>query len=193
MEYKIEIFSRGVEAGIGNITEAQYKHWADMDDSDLGEALNQNYDYDENETPEDARFDYYYNDYSDVLCACGPELESSTLVITDANGVEVYNGDLSGFFNEEDETLDNVEEFSCTHLEDLGSGYYVYWAQGGKGTYFSGMFEAETFDPKLLKMKYESVEGMDIVNCVEYADQEVSDDGGDWWGKWADYRVHHVE
>ena len=191
-KYKIEIYSRGFEIGIGSITKEQYEYWEDRDEEDLGEALNQNIDYDSEEVPEEAQFKYHYNEYSDCAEAYGPDAHTSTLVIKEDDN-EIFNDDLMTFFSEELGTEENAVGTESTYISDLAPGYYVYWEHGGKGLYFDAEFEAEKFDPKLLVFKTSCVEGNDVIVSVEYDGVEVENFGGDWWGKYADYSLHHVE
>lgn len=190
-KFTIEIYSRGFEVGIGEITKEQYDYWSDRED-DLGEALNQNIDYDDEDVPEDARFEYYYNEYSSEAEAYGPDADNSTLVIK-IGEQEIFNDDLSVFFSEEAGTAENLSEVESTYIDDLEPGYYVYWEQGGKGLYFQGEFEADAFDAHLLTFKTTLVEGNEVITSVEYNGQDIENYGGDWWGKYADYSLHHIE
>jgi hypothetical protein len=189
--YKIEIYSRGFEVGIGEITREQYEYWSDREE-DLGEALNQNIYYDDENVPEDARFEYYYNEYSSEAEAYGPDADNSTLVIK-LGEEELFNDELQSFFNEEQGTVENLSEVESTYIDDLKPGYYVYWEQGGKGLYFEGEIVTDKFDPKLLHFKTTIVEGNEVVTAVEYDGKDIENFGGDWWGKYADYSLHHIE
>lgn len=192
MKYKIEIYSRGFEIGIGSITKEQYEYWEDRDEEDLGEALNQNMDYDDEDVPENARFEYYYNEYCDCAEAYGPDAETSTLVISE-DGEEIFSDELSLFLNEDTGTDENIVETKTTFISDLSPGYYLYWEHGGKGLYFDAEIELDKFDPKLLVFKTTLVEGNEVITSVEYDGKELENFGGDWWGKYADYSLHHVE
>jgi len=194
-EYKIQIFSRGLEAGIGEITKAQYEYWSERDEG-LDDALNQDFDYDEAETPEEARFEYYYNDYSEQGFVAGPTLDSSHITIT-CDGEVLYDMEFNEFLQEvhgEDDWLDIVEETEEIYINSLKPGYYVYWAHGGKGEYFVGTLTLENFDPKLLRFEKTDMEGMDVITTVIYdTNTYVDDEGGSWSGKWSDYSLHEVK
>lgn len=189
--YTIEIYSRGYEVGIGEITKEQYEYWSDREE-DLGDALQQNIDYESEEVPEDARFEWFYNDYSSEAEAYGADANYSTLVIKDGE-TEIFNDEISAFLNEEDGTDGNMECIESTFIDDLKPGYYVYWEQGGKGLYFHAEIEIEKFDPKLLTFKMTEVENCEVITSVEYNGVEVENFGGDWWGKYADFTLHHIE
>lgn len=196
----IKIFGRGSDRGIGSITKAQYEYWSEHSD-DLGEAMNDNYDYDENETPEDARLPYeYYNEYDDAGFVSGPDEDSCGIAIIDSNEETLFEGELytvlEAIHGEEDSS-DAVEEEAEMYLNShcLAPGYYVVWGQGGKGTYFEGSIdiaEGEKFDPALLKFLTTDFDGQRIITTVEYNGESIDNSGGDWWGKWADYSVIEI-
>jgi hypothetical protein len=190
--YTIEIFSRGMEIGIGKISKEQYEFWSERDDEELSDALNENLEYTD-VYPESVRFTSQYYEYNDVACNCGADIENSNLTIKDEDGNEIYDGELQSFFNEETGNEENIFEENGIWENDLDPGYYVYWIQGGKGCYFEGEIECNTFDPKKLVVKSEVISGNEIVSTVEYDGQEVDNSGGDWWGKYADYRVFQIK
>lgn len=190
-KYHIEIYSRGYEVGIGKITQAQYDYWIERED-DLGDALQQNIDYESEEVPEDARFEWFYNDYSSEAEAYGADANYSTLVIKEGE-TEIFNDEITTFINEEDGTENNMDYISYTTIDDLAPGYYVYWEQGGKGLYFHGEIETEKFDPKLLKFKVTEVENCEVITSVEYDGADIENYGGEWWGKYSEFSLHHIE
>lgn len=191
MKYQIEIYSRGYEVGIGKITQTQYDYWVERE-NDLGDALHQNIDYEAEEVPEDARFEWFYNDYSSEAEAYGADATYSTLVIKEGEN-EIFNDEITVFMNEEDGTQNNMEFISCTDIDDLKPGYYVYWEIGGKGCYFSSEFEAEKFDPILLTFKATEVNGCEVITSVYYDGKELDQFGGDWSGKYDTFELHHIE
>lgn len=191
-KYTIEIYSRGYEVGIGKITKEQHEYWSDRED-DLGPALHQNIDYDEEEVPEDARFEWFYNDYSSEAEAYGADANYSTLVIKDEDENEIFNDEISVFINEDDGTENNMDYISYTAIDDLEPGYYVYWEIGGKGQYFHGGIELEKFDPKLLTFKVTEVENCEVITSVHYDGAEIDNYGGDWWGKYEEFGLYHIE
>lgn len=193
---KIEIYSRGFEIGIDRITKEQYEFWSKVEDDEsdlsLHDALNDSINWEESEVPESARFKQCYYDMTGIACAYGANAEYSTLVIKDGEE-EIYNDELEAFFDEESGTEDNIEEVEYHSLMDLEPGYYLYWEQGGKGQYFEGEIEVEEFDPKLLTFEVITIEGNEVLSKVLYNNVEVDHNGGDWWGKYSDYSVHHIE
>jgi hypothetical protein len=197
-EFRIQIRGRGTDRGIGTITQAQYEYWSDEDnEDDLGSALNDDYDYEEHDAPESVVLHDYYNEYEDVGFFTGPDDSGSYVTISGPDG-DVFDGSLDDFLTEthgdDDSVFDAMEEVVEMYMNEdcLDPGYYVVWAQGGKGNYFEGSFDAETFNPKLLKFRTTDFEGNGMITEVLYADEPVENSGGDWRGQWADYRVVEI-
>jgi hypothetical protein len=196
-KFRIQLSGRGTERAVGKITEAQYEYWSDEErEYDLAEALTENFDYDENQTPDEARFPYPYFEYSDVKYVCGLD-DDAFITITNEQGEEIVSEELSGYIQNifgEDDWFDHWEETEEFYLDyDCEPGYYVSWAQGGKGTYFDFDLEVEEFDPKLLKIETIDYMGNSMIVNVLYDNTALENDGGDWWGKWSDYSVHKIE
>lgn len=201
-EYTIRIWGRTREIGVGKITKEQYDYWSDEErEYDLAEALNENFDYDENETPEKARFESPYYDYNEVHSIYGFDDDDTVMTITNSDGEEIYNGSLISFFDEvhgeEDSRWEVSDETEELYPQYLGKGYFVYWTQGGKGSCLQTTIDTGTdeFDLKKLRYKYWDVEGNSIVTNLEYNGQELYDEGMDsehdnWRGQWSDYSVH---
>jgi hypothetical protein len=204
--YKIVLAGRGTDSGIGRITQAQYDFWSHPDnESALGDAMNdpdmtefENYDGDTVEIPEECRFEYYYNEYSEVACVYGVDVDSCWVSITNPDNEEIYDGDLSGIT---DRIIDDSDHYfiDCAdehYIGDQDPGHYVYWAQGGKGIYYETEVElapGEVFDIDKLQFRTEDLESNSVIVTVLYGDEELENDGGSYSGKWADYSVHEVD
>jgi hypothetical protein len=201
-EFTIKLYGRGTDRGIGTITKEQYEYWNEHSD-DLGDALNDQYDYEENETPEEARLPYeYYNEYEDIAFETGIDEDSCYIEITDPDGNEVYDDELFSFLTtvhgDSDSCDEATEETDEMYLNTacMPAGYYVYWQQGGKGTYFEGTIfldKDSEFDPKLLKFNTVDFDGNSMITTVLYDNEEINNDGGEWSGKWDDYQVIEVK
>lgn len=184
MKYKIEIYSRGIDVGIGTITKEQYEYWSERPTGDLDDVLNDNFDYDENETPEEAKMDRnYYNEYEDVFFGFGPDFSYNEMIIKDEDGNIIYMGDLSGYI----ESYDPEYEIDLTdggerdyYSQWLDPGYYVQWCQGGKGLYFDGEFETEKFDPLKIKFLRGETDYGEILIGIKYNDEEIENCAGDY-------------
>lgn len=196
----IKLYGRGTDRGIGKINKAQYEYWKE-NSLWLGEAVNGDYDYDENEVPEEARLPYeYYNEYEDTAFYSGCDEENCNILITDSQDNEIFDGSLTDFLSaahgEEESYYDAMEEVAEMYLMKscMEPGYYLYWQQGGKGEYFEGTIEVEdTFDPKLLKFNTVDFDGNSMITEVLYNGEVIDNWGGSWSGKWDDYQVCEVK
>ena len=202
-EYTIRIWGRTREIGVGKITKQQYEHWSHEDhEDDLSDAMNENYDYDENDTPKKARFDSAYYEYQDVHSIWGFDEDDTVMTVTDSNGEEIFKGDLSGFIGEahgdNDSRWEATEEVDEMYPDHLGKGYFVVWTQGGKGSCIQTTIDTdgEEFDPRKLKYTTWDIEGSSIVNRLSYDGSELDDYGMDsehdnWRGQWSQFNVYH--
>jgi hypothetical protein len=198
--YTIRIWGRTREIGVHKIKKAQYEYWSDEDhENDLSDALNESYDYDENETPEAARFDLPYYEYQGKHSFWGFDQDDTHMTIENSEGETIYEGDLESFFGEahgeEDSRWECSEEQEELYPEYLGKGYWLYWTQGGKGSCIQTSIEG-VFEPKKLKVLNWDIEGTSVVTRLVYDGEELSDDGMDsehdnWRGQWSSFSVHH--
>ena len=203
-EYTIRIWGRTREIGVHKIKKAQYEYWSDEDhEDDLSDALNENYDYDENETPKAARFDLPYYEYQGKISFWGFDQDDTHMTIENDEGENIYEGDLESFIaeshGEEDSRWEATEELEELYPEYLGKGYWLMWTQGGKGSCIQTTItieEGAEADPRKLKVLNWDVQGTSVVTRLVYDGEELSDDGMDsehdnWRGQWAQFDVHH--
>jgi hypothetical protein len=202
-EYTIRIWGRTREIGVGKISKQQYEYWSHEDhNSDLSDAMNESYDYDENKTPKKAQFDAPYYEYQDVHSFWGFDEDDTHMTITDESGEEIYEGTLDGFVKEahgdNDSYWEASEEVEELYPHYLGKGYFVMWTQGGKGSCIQTTIDTngEEFDPRKLKYTTWDIEGNTIVNRLSYDGSELDDDGMDsehdnWRGQWSQFDVYH--
>ena len=198
--YTIRIWGRTREIGVHKIKKAQYEYWSDEDhENDLSDALNESYDYDENETPEAARFDLPYYEYQGKHSFWGFDQDDTHMTIENSEGETIYDGDLESFFGEahgeEDSLYDATEEQEELYPEHLGKGYWLMWTQGGKGSCIQTSIEG-VFEPKKLKALNWDIQGTSVVTRLVYNGEELSDDGMDsehdnWRGQWSQFDVYH--
>jgi len=197
MIYTIEIFSRGLDVGIGKLTQAQYEYWNDEDRAyELSDALQCNYDYVENETPEECKLFDYYNEYEDVLFTYGPDIEYHSMTIKDSEGNTVFEGDVDGLSFEHDpegelEMIDGGDRDYYMSVQE--PGYYLQWCNSGKGLYFDGDFETEDFDPTKFKFKRVETDFGQVLDSITYDGEEISNNAGDYDIKSFEASVHYVE
>jgi hypothetical protein len=198
--YTIRVWGRTREIGVHKIKKAQYEHWSSEEhEDDLSDALNENYDYDENNTPKAARFDLPYYEYQGKHSFWGFDQDDTHMTIENSEGETIYDGDIESFFSdahgEEDSRYDCSEELEELYPEHLGKGYWLMWTQGGKGSCIQTTIEG-VFEPKKLKVLNWDVQGTSVVTRLVYDGEELSDDGMDsehdnWRGQWAQFDVCH--
>jgi hypothetical protein len=198
--YTIRIWGRTREIGVHKIKKAQYDYWSDEDhESDLSDALNENYDYEENGTPKAAQFDLPYYEYQDKHSFWGFDQDDTHMTIENSEGETIYEGDLESFFSEahgeEDSRWETSEELEELYPEYLGKGYWLMWTQGGKGSCIQTSIEGE-FEPKKLKVLNWDVQGTSVVTRLVYDGDELDDYGMDsehdnWRGQWSQFDVYH--
>ena len=202
--YTIRVWGRTREIGVGTITKAQYDYWSSDDRSygDLSDALNENYDYDEEGTPEEARFDMPYYEYQDVQSLWGFDEDDTSMTIENEKGEEIYSGDVSSFVaeahGENDSRWDATEEVDEMYPRYLGKGTFVVWTQGGKGSCIQTTIdtEGEEFDPRKFGYKTYDIEGATIISRLVYDNDELDDEGMDednWRGQWSEFNVYENE
>ena len=112
--------------------------------------------------------------------------ESSVIVVSDEMGNEVWRSTLS--YNDLESKGVEVECTSEDYLNEYDDGTVVFYGgQGEKGTFFGGEFELHApFDPKLLKINYQCLDGWDLVWGVDYNTEEIESNDYDTTGKWAE-------
>ena len=198
--YTIRIWGRTREIGVHKIKKAQYDYWSDEDhESDLADALNESYDYEENETPKAAQFDLPYYELQDKISFWGFDQDDTHMTIENSAGDTIYEGDLESFFSEahgeEDSRWETSEELEELYPEYLGKGYWLMWTQGGKGSCIQTSIEG-VFEPKKLKVFNWDIQGTSVVTRLVYDGDELEDEGMDsehdnWRGQWAQFDVYH--
>lgn len=198
--YTIRVWGRTREIGVHKIKKAQYEHWSSEEhEDDLSDALNENYDYDENETPEAARFDLPYYEYQGKHSFWGFDQDDTHMTIENSEGETIYDGDIESFFSEahgeEDSRYDCAEELEELYPEHLGKGYWLMWTQGGKGSCIQTSIEG-VFEPKKLKVFNWDIQGTSVVTRLVYDGNELDDEGMDsehdnWRGQWSQFDVYH--
>ena len=202
-EYTVRIWGRTREIGVGTISKEQYEHWSHEDhEGDLSDALNESYDYDENETPENARFNHAYYEYQNVKSFWGFDEDDTHMTITDDRGEEIYDGTIDDFIyqahGDRASRWDATEEEEELYVDNLGEGYFVMWTQGGKGSCIQTTIDTggEEFDPRKFGYKTWDIQGNSVVNRLIYDGGELDDEGMDsskdnWRGQWSEFDLYH--
>lgn len=197
----IRLYGRGTDRGIGTITEEQYEYWNENSDW-LADAVNGDFDYEEQDVPEAARLSHeYYNEYEDIAFETGCDEDACYIQITDSEDNELYNSSLPDFLTlvhgDDDSYYEATEEIDEMYLMNscIEPGYYLYWQHGGKGTYFNGTIsiaDNEVFDPKLLKFNSIDFNTQSMITQVMYNGELLDNDGDSIDGKWTEYEVCRI-
>ncbi len=126
---------------------------------------------------------------------CDGMFHASGAELTDMNSITIYDekGDVIWEHNMDWSSLEDdgvvVEECDNVDFDDLEQGEVVFWGgQGEKGCFFDCEFIlTQPFDPSKLKIMFDSCDGWQIVNFVEYDNEELDGSGGySTTGKWAE-------
>ena len=190
--YTIEITSRGQDVGIGKITQSQYEYWSDDDrEYELGEALQSNYDYEENETPEECRLHDYYNEYDDIASFSGSIVERSIIKISNQQGHLLFDADpyqYAAKLEFEEDFFEYDEEFHSWNSYDV-SGYFIKWRLDGIGIYFRGEFKSEEFLIEKLKILIVDIDNDRIIRGIFYDREPIENSGGEFIYSSSDFQI----
>jgi hypothetical protein len=181
MKYTVEIYGNGIELGVGELSNEQYKFWSksenkkhfhdavrlDLDDSDL-------------KVPAKAKFKKDFLDMTEYGAVTGmPFLddEGPFIEIVTSTGKEFFKGTYSEYIEKYDPEYNDllVSEVQKDHIDYPDDADYVmFWRRYLKGTFFKAEIEANKFDPTKLKFsQIEVLGGLDLLVYVEYDGVEV--------------------
>lgn len=188
-DYNITVWGYGGTSRFLRATKEQYKYFQEHE-IDIEEYAS---DYDnEQNVPEDMQpfppGEHYEGD--EVACASGATMDSSSwITITDENGNEVFKCSLDpdaldDMCVETDETVEFCPDYDCE------KGTVLVWCgEGDKGTFIDTTLKFnKPFDPKLLKVSYQDIDGWLMMSYIEYDGEELYDDGLSTTGKWGENR-----
>lgn len=127
-------------------------------------------------------------DCDNIFHIAGAELtDLNYVIVTDEKGDTHWETTAS--YSELDDQGVDVECSASNEFDDLDPGTVVFWAgQGEKGCFFEGEIELRApFDPRLLRIYFESNDNWDIISSVEYDGEEIDGSNGySTTGKWSD-------
>lgn len=187
-KYKIEIFGYGGEIYWGSVDRKIYDFFKEKS-IDIGQYAS---DWDDDkwaDIPEELR---PFSPGAPYDCDHGCHQSgatfdsSSTVVVYDENGEEVWRSDLDGeSLNEQEVSAEETEEL---YISEYDEGTVVFFgAQGEKGLFFGNEFELRApFDPKKLFISYGDYDGWLMVNGVQYDGEDIDGSDYDTSGKWGE-------
>jgi len=176
-KYTICILGHSRTISKRKISKSQYIFWlAEENKYNLSLAINNNFDYDKNNTPSWGRFDGGYEKLfaEDKNKLWGFNQNKNKMSITNAMGVEIYNGTLKDFVAKAHGTKDSVwtagEIYQEIAPEYFGKGYWILHVQEKNGFCFQATIDTvdKKFDPRKLTYNFLDMNGLPLVNILYY-------------------------
>lgn len=179
--YTINIWGYGGELVVGSITEPQYNYWVEQEDALEVHAFWDPYEADEtDEYPnpltddEDPRWLGYWHENDNIEHVNGAGIDNLHVEVLDEDGNTVWETDDVDIVDANKNLVDK---------DSLEPGYYMFAYSAEKGTFYSGEFEADSFDPEKLTFNGSTIMNDTIVDSVHYNSEYIENEGGDTRGK----------
>ena len=197
--YKIRLWGYGGEYVMGTVDRKIYNYFKSrrLDVSEF--AWDSDY-ADKHNIPEDM-YPFYpgsWHDCDDMGHCWGVDRCAGTLEVEDETGEVVYRkslDDISGFGVDEENPEASEPEWHGGEeiwIDMKDSGTVVFVATSSeKGTFFEGDLELNApFNPGRIALKYDEIDGNEIITGVSYDGNEVDNFGGDTSGKGTDHAFY---
>lgn len=202
--YRIEIRGYGGEYCLGTITKEQYEFWTDnqvmsiLKGFDNAEEAFTDYivDIDEyahdDSIPESAKFEYYWHEIDEIYHNFGANVHNAWILVH-----EITNDKEIAVLDEEvTKLVEKTESVIDYHDYDWpeDAEYLLESISSEKGTFFQGEFETDKpLDLNLFKIHtYEAWNEEEIICNVEYAGEDIENEGGDTNGKGYFFTLHDL-
>ncbi len=194
--YKIRLWGYGGEYVMGTVDRKVYDYFKRRR-LDLSEfAWDSDY-ADANNIPEDMYPCYpgSWHDTDDIGHCWGVDRSAGTIQVEDEHGNVVFEKrleDVSGF-GEDDENPEPEWLGGDEYWIDMKpAGTVVFLATSSeKGTFFEGEIQLKApFNPGRIGLKYDEIDGNEIITSVEYLGEEIENWGGDTSGKGSDFGMY---
>lgn len=194
--YKIRLWGYGGEYLMGTVDRKIYDYFKRRR-LDLNEyAWDSDYAEDNN-IPEDMQPFYpgQWHDCDDMGHCWGVDRSAGTLQVEDQNGNVVYEKnleDISGMGIDEENPENSEPEWhggdeTWIDMKDPGTVVFI-GTSSEKGTFFEGDIELRTpFNPGKIALKYDEIDGNEVVTGISYEDDDIENYGGDTNGKSSDF------
>lgn len=176
-KYTICISGHSREISKRKINKSQYIFWSGEENKyNLSLAINDNFDYDRNKTPNWGRFNGGYEKLftKDKHKLWGFNQNKNKMSITNDKGFEIYNGNLKDFVSNAHGTKDSVwttgEIYQEIAPEYFGKGYWILHVQEKNGFCFQATIDTkdQEFNPRKLTYHFLDMNGLPLVNILYY-------------------------
>jgi hypothetical protein len=202
--YRVEIRGYGGEYCLGSITKEQYEFWTDnqvmsiLKGHDSAEEaftdyiINIDEHADDDSIPAEAKFEYPWHECDEVYHLMGANVHNAWILIHEVladQEVGILDEELSKFV---ENSLSEIEHHDFDWPAD--AEYLLESISSEKGTFFQGEFETDTpIDLNLFKIHtYESWNEEEIIGDVEYAGEDIENEGAETNGKGYFFTLHSV-
>ena len=181
MKYTVEIYGNGIELGVGELSNEQYKFWSKSENKKyFHDAVRLDIDDNDLKVPEKAKFKKDYLDMTEYGTVTGmPFLDDDGpfIEIVSSTGKVFFKGTYSEYIEKYDPEYNDLlaSEVQKDHIDYPDDADYVmFWRRYLKGTFFKAEIETNKFDPTKLKFsQIEILGGLDLLVYVEYDGIEV--------------------
>ncbi len=191
--YKIRLWGYGGEYVMGTVDREIYNYFKARR-LDLSEFAWDDGYAEEQKIPEDMQpfCPGSWHECDDMAHCWGVDRSSGTIQIEDEHGNVVFEKaleDVSGF-GEDDENPEpewHGGEEIWIDMKEPGTVVFIA-TSSEKGTFFEGDIELKTpFNPGRIALKYDEIDGNEVITGVEYEGVEIDNVGGDTTGKGSDF------
>lgn len=191
--YKIRLWGYGGEYVMGTVDRKIYDYFRRRR-LDLSEFAWDSYYADENNIPEDMQPFYpgQWHDCEDMGHVWGVDRSAGTIQVEDEHGNVVFEKrleDVSGFGEDDENPEPEWHGGDEIWIDSQPAGTVVFIGTSSeKGTFFEGDIELKTpFNPGRIALKYDEIDGNEIITGVEYEGVEIDNCGGDTSGKGSEF------
>lgn len=202
--YRVEIRGYGGEYCLGSITKEQYEFWTDnqvmsiLKGHDSAEEaftdyiINIDEHADDDSIPAEAKFEYPWHECDEVYHLMGANVHNAWILIHEVladREIGILDEELSKFVENSNSEIEHHDFDWPADAE-----YLLESISSEKGTFFQGEFEtAAPIDLNLLKIHtYEAWNEEEIIGDVEYAGEDIENEGAETNGKGYFFTLHSV-
>lgn len=186
--YKVSLWGYGGEYVMGTVDRKIYDYFKHRR-LDLGEFAWDDSYMEENNIPEHMHPFYpgSWHECDNMGHCWGVDRSAGWIQINDENDNTVYESSLDDISGDDDEPSWSCGEEIWIDSQPAGQPVFI-GVSSEKGTFFEANIELrEPFNPALLCLYYDEIDGNEIVTQVEYDGETLENYGGDTNGKSSDF------